>query len=65
MGVALEIVGGQRWKDFEESVSENLKCFKHTVNRRLMGLEEDVSESLPGNEEMFLGIEEKEILDMQ
>ena len=28
MGVALETVFGRKWKDFEESVSEKLKCLE-------------------------------------
>ena len=30
MGVALETVGGRKWKGFEESVSEKLMCFELT-----------------------------------
>lgn len=45
MGVTLEIVSGRRCWDFEESVSIKLKCLEQTVNRRLMGSEEDVDET--------------------
>lgn len=59
MGVTLEIVSGRRCWDFEESVNIKLKCLEQTVNRRLMGSEEDVDETSMKLRKCYLKLKER------